>query len=164
MVCIAISPLIQHSPDMLAKEIGANIHSARKGRGWSLQCLAAKVEPKTSYQQIARLEKGDRTLTVQWVERIAKALETDPLDLIIPDRERAQGFTLDEQVANEVARTLAEVALQGEEPENGTVQAISLLLQELTATFAEHPRAASDAQVVRPLLTLASKRFAPSAN
>jgi len=149
---------------MLAKQIGANIKAARLEKGWSLEKLAAKVEPATSYQQISRLEKGDRTLAVQWIERIGKALGVDPVSLIVPERAKEAAFILDEQVANEVARTLAEVALHGGEPENGTVQAIALMLQELTATFAEHPQAALDARVVRPLLTLANRRYGPLAS
>jgi transcriptional regulator with XRE-family HTH domain len=148
---------------MLSERVGQNIKAARKARNMSLEKLAAKVDPVTSYQHLSRLEKGGDALNFEWVERIAKALDLEPTELISPDQ-KGGAFTLDEQVANEVARTLAEVALQGEEPESGTVQAIALLLQELTATFAEHPQAASDAQVVRPLLTLAGKRYVPSAS
>lgn len=36
----------------------------------------------TSRQQIARLENGDRRLTVGWMQRVAKALGVDPADLI----------------------------------------------------------------------------------
>ena len=43
---------------MLAKQIGTNIKTARKARGWSLERLAARVEPETSYQQLARLADG----------------------------------------------------------------------------------------------------------
>jgi transcriptional regulator with XRE-family HTH domain len=148
---------------MLAGTIGQNIQKARKCRGWSLEKLAARVEPKTSYQQLARLEKGDRTLSVQWVERIAKALGVDPIDLIAPER-KAAAFSLDEQVANEVALTVARVALDGADPEPGTVQAISLMLQELIALFAAHPEASQDARVARPVVDLASRRFVPGSN
>jgi len=169
MRCIAFSPQFLHPAPMLAKQIGANIKAAREAKRpkLSLEKLAAKIQPKTSYQQLSRLEKGDRALTVEWIERIAKALEVDPMSLIAPEykeRQERAGFTLDEQVANEVARTLAVVALDGDEPENGTVQVIALMLQELTATFSEHPAVASDVQLARPLLTLAGKRFAPAAS
>lgn len=164
MRCIAIRPLFAQPMRMvLAKQIGENIKQARKAKGWSLERLAARVEPASSYQQISRLEKGDRALTVQWVERIATALEIDPLSLMAPERDRPQRFTLDEQVANEVALTLAEVALQGERPDNGIVQEIALILRELTATFAAHPQAAADAQVARPLLDVLGRRYVPEA-
>lgn len=150
---------------MLAGKIGGNVKALRKAKGWSLEKLAARVEPPSSYQQISRLEKGDRTLSVQWVERIAKALDVDPVELIAADRRvEPQAFSLDEQVANEVARTLARVALEGEEPENGTVQALSLILQELTATFSAHPQAYRDPAVARPVVDLASRRYGPAAS
>jgi transcriptional regulator with XRE-family HTH domain len=164
VTCIANPPPSRQWTFMLARQIGANVKALRKQKGWSLQKLAARVEPKSSYQQIGRLEKGDRTLSVQWVERLAKALGVDPVELIDPDRPRAAGFILDEQVANEVARMLAKVALAGEEPGGGTVQALSLMLQELTTTFSAYPEAASDPQVARPVVDLASRRFSPVGN
>jgi transcriptional regulator with XRE-family HTH domain len=150
---------------MLAKRIGANIHAARKAKGWSLEKLASAVEPKSSYQQMARLEAAERPITADWVERIAKALDVDPIVLLAPElMEPTRGFTLGEQVANDVAETLALVAREGEPPEPGTVQALALMLQELTATFSEHPAVAADAERARPLLTLVGRRFAPLAN
>ena len=166
LACIAIyHPLAQFAP-MLGKRIGETIKAARKAKGLSLERLAAKIAPPTTYQHMSRLEKGGPALNIEWIERIARALDIDPMELLAPDlvNRHPTRFLLDEQVANEIARTLAEVALGGDEPENGTVQAIALLLLELNATFAEHPQAASDAQVVRPLLTLASRRYGPEAN
>jgi transcriptional regulator with XRE-family HTH domain len=150
---------------MLAKQIGENIKAARKARKLSLQKLAAKIRPATSYQHLSRLEQGSDALNFDWVERIATALNLDPLDLIAPDRaQEVVGFSLGEQVATEVAHTLAAVALQGVEPEPGTVQAVALILQELTATFAKYPEAASDVQVARPAVDQAARRYAPAAN
>jgi transcriptional regulator with XRE-family HTH domain len=153
---------------MLAQQLGANLKAARKAKGWSLEKLAAKVEPTTRYQTIAKFEKAQRPLTPEWIERIAKALEVDPMELLAPDLLHGQleptPIQLSEQVANEVARTLALVVLEGDDPRNGTVQVIALMLQELIATFAEHPAAARDVQMARPVLTLASKRFVPLAN
>jgi transcriptional regulator with XRE-family HTH domain len=150
---------------MLAKRIGANIKAARKQRGISLERLAAKVVPPTSYQQLSRLEKGDRALTVEWVERIANALGVDPLSLVAPDLagQETRAFHLDEQVANEVARTLAAVAT-GDDPDPGTVQVVALMLVELLATFSKYPQAATDAQVARPVVDLLAQRFAAAAN
>lgn len=160
MACIAIPPTSLIPQPMLAGQIGANIKAARKAKGWSLEKLAARVEPKTSYQQLARLEKGDRTLSVQWVERIARALGVDVMDLIVGSRPQPQAMALDEQVANEVAETLAEVALDGATPQAGTVQALSLIIQELFQTFAAYPQASRDPAVARPVVDIASRRFA----
>lgn len=148
---------------MLAKRIGQNIKAARlaknDGKGWPLEKLAARITPPTSYQQLSRLESADRPITIEWIERIAKALGVDPVSLVVGRCEEPRGFHLDEQVAAEVARTLAAVALQGGEPEPGTIEALSLILQELTATFSKHPEAASDARVARPVVDQAARRY-----
>lgn len=156
--CVAVSPVSGHSAAMLAKQIGANIKAARKARGLSLERLAARVQPATSYQQLSRLEKGDRSLTVDWIERIAAALGVQPLELITPGQQRE--FTLGEQVASEIAQTLAAVVLDGEAPDDGIVQVVALMLQELSATFARHPEAFRDAAVARPVIDLAGMRYA----
>ena len=147
---------------MLAKEIGANIQSARKLRGWSLQKLAAKIEPSTSYQQLGRLETGDRPLTLDWIERIAKALEVEPIELLAPGSATPRGpqaIHLDEQVAVEAARSLAAAAL-GDEPDWGRVQAVSEVLRELLLTFSEYPEARADVRVARPAIAAVGRRFA----
>lgn len=56
------------------------IAELRKSRGLTLQALADKVD--ASNQQISHLEKGRRGLTVDWVDRIANALECHPFDLL----------------------------------------------------------------------------------
>lgn len=170
MRCIACSPLLAQVAPMLAKQIGENIRAAREAKGLTLEKVAARVKPPTRYQTIGRLEKAERTLTVAWIERIAKALEVDPVSLVAPElftgakAESEPGFHLDEQVANEAAVTLATVALQGREPEQGTVQAVALILQELTATFSKYPQAAADPAVARPAIDQLARRFAPGAH
>ena len=65
----------------------------RKATGLTIQRLAELVG--TSNQQISHLEKGHRRLTLEWMERIAEALECHPSDLLSGgtrlenDRERA---------------------------------------------------------------------------
>lgn len=157
MRCVGISPSNVHCVAMLAKQIGLNIQAARKARGLSLEKLAARIDPPTSYQQLSRLEKGNRSMAIEWVERIAHALGVQPIELIEPNAQR--DFTLGEQVANEIARTLAEVVLDGEAPDDGTVQVVALMLQELSATFARHPQAFRDAEMARPVIDLAGMRF-----
>lgn len=159
---------------MLAERVAENIKRLRKARGWSLEKVAAKCVPPTSYQQISRLEKGPnakegRTVDFDWVERIAPAFGLSALELIVgeqiqTDKPDYQVFSLGEQVATEVARELARVALEGEEPEDGTVQALALMLQELSATFAAHPQAYHDPAIAAPVISLAGRRFAPAKN
>ena len=169
MWCVGQTNFRLQCAPMLAKRIGQNIKAARLakngGKGWSLEKLAARVNPPTSYQQLARLESAARPITIDWIERIAKALDVDPVSLVVADRAaEPRGFHLDEQVAAEVAQTLASVALQGEEPEPGTVEALALILQELTATFSKHPEAAADARVARPVVDQAARRYVPVAS
>lgn len=59
----------------------------RRKKGLSMQKLAARVD--TSQQQIDRLEKGQRRLTVDWMERISDALNCAMMDLLNhTDKER----------------------------------------------------------------------------
>lgn len=161
---IALSAWCAHPSAVLAERIRQNVRRAREAREWSRPQLASRLTPPTSSQQIERLEKGQRKLTLEWVEKIANALKIDPADLLAPELGRTQSsFSLDEQVADEVARTFAAVAVQGV-PDAGTVQALSLMLRELIATFSEHPQAAADVQVARPVVALAGRRFAPASN
>lgn len=148
---------------MLAQRVGANIRKAREARGWSLEKLGKKVDPPTSYTQISRLESGDRRLTLEWLEKLAKALSIDPVQLVDDSRVLPE-LSLSESVANEIARTLAQVALQGEEPDAGTVQVLALMLQELTVTFSKHPQAYRDPEVARPVVDLVSRKSVPVAS
>ena len=59
------------------------IAKIRKKRGLTLQALADRIG--ASNQQISHLEKGRRGLTVDWLERIAIALDCHPFDLLAPD-------------------------------------------------------------------------------
>ena len=59
-----------------------NIKEIRKEKKLTLAMVAERAG--TSFQQIARLEKGERELTLDWMVRIAEALECHPIDLL-PD-------------------------------------------------------------------------------
>jgi transcriptional regulator with XRE-family HTH domain len=56
------------------------IREIREAKGLSQPQLAEKVG--TSQPQMDRLEKGQRRLTQEWMQRIAKALKCEPGDLI----------------------------------------------------------------------------------
>jgi transcriptional regulator with XRE-family HTH domain len=162
--CVGFSATLRNSADMLAKRVSENIRRVRKARGLSLERVAEKCVPKTSYQQISRLEENGRRLTLDWVERIGHAMSVDPIELITGQNAAGRPAGLSEQVANEVARTLARVALGGEEPDDGTLQVLSLMLQELSETFSAHPQAFRDPEIARPVLALASRRSGHVAN
>jgi phage repressor protein C with HTH and peptisase S24 domain len=56
------------------------IKELRRARGLTLQKLAKKAG--TTNQQISRLERGERRLTTDWMERLAGALGCSPVSLI----------------------------------------------------------------------------------
>lgn len=58
------------------------IREVRKARGLTLDDVARLCEPATTPQTIGRLETGTRTVSVGWLNRIAKALGVDAQDLV----------------------------------------------------------------------------------
>lgn len=56
------------------------IKELREKRGWTQDQLAEAAG--TSFQQVSRLENGTRRLTVEWMQRIAKALGVHPAALL----------------------------------------------------------------------------------
>jgi transcriptional regulator with XRE-family HTH domain len=144
---------------MLERQIGANIARLRESKGWSRPDLAKRVKPATSPQQIERLEKGQRQLTIKWIEKLAAALSVEPYQLIMPQAGPLNGvFRLSEPVARRVAHTFAMIAL-GDEPEEHLVTDLVEVLQEFAATFAAHPATRSDAELVSPVAGLLERRF-----
>ncbi|KAA5604243.1 helix-turn-helix transcriptional regulator [Roseospira marina] len=69
------------------------IREWRKARGLTLKQLAERAG--TSNQQISHLEKGRRRLSLEWMQRLAEALDCLPSDLLADssqprnERERA---------------------------------------------------------------------------
>ncbi|RMF74474.1 MAG: XRE family transcriptional regulator [Alphaproteobacteria bacterium] len=64
--------------------IHARLREVRKRKGLTLQQVAERVPPDgTTPQTIGRLETGARKLTLEWLEKIAKALEVDPAELLV---------------------------------------------------------------------------------
>lgn len=58
------------------------IREIRKGKGMTLADVAEACEPPTTPQTIGRLETGTRTVSVDWLNRIAAALGVLPGDLV----------------------------------------------------------------------------------
>lgn len=58
------------------------IRDVRKARGLTLEDVAKRCDPPTTPQTIGRLETGTRTVSVGWLNRIAKALGVDAQDLV----------------------------------------------------------------------------------
>ena len=63
------------------------IREVRRAKGLTLQDVAERCSPPTTPQTVGRLETGTRTVSVSWLNRIAKALAVDPSQLVThPDR------------------------------------------------------------------------------
>lgn len=56
------------------------IKTLRQAKGWPMQRLADEVG--TNKSQISKLEKGERRLSQQWMERLAAVLGCTPADLL----------------------------------------------------------------------------------
>lgn len=65
------------------------IREIRERHGLSAAQLAERVG--TTQPQITRLERGERRLTVDWMQRIAAALNCDPMDLVAATLAKASG-------------------------------------------------------------------------
>ena len=63
------------------------IREVRRAKGFTLHDVALRCRPPTTPQTIGRLETGTRTVSVAWLNRIARALDVDAADLLrLPDR------------------------------------------------------------------------------
>ncbi len=58
------------------------IREVRRARGLTLDDVAKRCDPQTTAQTIGRLETGTRTVSIGWLNRIAKALGVEAQDLV----------------------------------------------------------------------------------
>ena len=58
------------------------IREVRRARGLTLEEVAQRCDPPTTPQTIGRLETGTRTVSVGWLNRIARALGVEAQDLV----------------------------------------------------------------------------------
>jgi transcriptional regulator with XRE-family HTH domain len=58
------------------------IREVRRAKGLTLLDVAGRCDPPTTAQTIGRLETGTRTVSVDWLNRIARALDADAADLV----------------------------------------------------------------------------------
>lgn len=66
------------------------IREVRRARKMTLDDVARACDPPTTPQTIGRLETGTRTVSVGWLNRIAKALEVEASDLVDGGGERPE--------------------------------------------------------------------------
>jgi transcriptional regulator with XRE-family HTH domain len=88
------------------------IKQLREARGWSMRKLAEKVS--TSASTINKLEKGETTLNVHWMERLARIFDVSAAELLGSTSDEA-GFQEDvvshEQELDEPKLALTETQL-----------------------------------------------------
>ena len=77
----------------LIKVICANIREVRKINGLTQEELAEKCGLHTTY--LAGVERGERNITIQTLEKIAHGLEISPIELL-----KFEGLDIDEQFFN----------------------------------------------------------------
>lgn len=77
----------------LIKIICANIRDVRKNKGLTQEELAEKCDLHTSY--LAGVERGERNITIQTLEKIAQGLEISPVDLL-----KVEQLNIDNQYFN----------------------------------------------------------------
>ena len=63
------------------------IREVRRAKSMTLEDVARRCVPPTTAQTIGRLEMGTRTVSVEWLNRIAAAMDVSAADLVkLPDR------------------------------------------------------------------------------
>lgn len=66
----------------------SRIREVRKAKGLTLAEVAEKCDPPTTAQTIGRLETGTRTLSIDWLNRMAQALDVDSAELVrLPEQQ-----------------------------------------------------------------------------
>jgi transcriptional regulator with XRE-family HTH domain len=66
----------------------SRVREVRKAKKLTLHDVAARCNPPTTAQTIGRLETGTRTMSLGWLNRIAKALGVDSSELVqLPDQQ-----------------------------------------------------------------------------
>ena len=78
----------------------------RKTKGLTLQEVADKCHPTTVSPQIMKLEKGERGLDLNWMDRLSKALDCKPYELLPEEWQPAVANNTDIQLVINIVDTL----------------------------------------------------------
>lgn len=113
------------------------IREIRKAKGLTLAELAAACDPPTTAQTVGRLETGMRTLSINWMDRLATALGVDPQTLVRSEAQERPGviaeLALGEVVALPTAREMVMPHELVQGPGDGP-----MLVMEVTAAVSEY--------------------------
>lgn len=106
------------------RRIGERVRVLRDERKWSMEDLARRIQPATSASQINKLEKAIVRLTMEWIYKIADALEVHPLDIVAPLEPRTKALIIKFQSLQERSQNtlehVADVLLRADGPRDGT--------------------------------------------
>lgn len=141
---------------VLTEEVPTRIQRMREAKGWSRPDLAKRCVPKTTGQTIERLEKRQRGISLEWLERIAPAFGVSPAKLVGSD---SLDLRLSKSVSVEASEFLLKLALRGETPDEHFVQDFALVTEALFEMFARHPEARSDPAAARPVFDLLARQY-----
>ena len=67
----------------LTKRVGMNIRSIRKSQNMTIDELAEKCDFQSPY--LSDVERGERNITLQTLNKILDALQVEPSSVLIPD-------------------------------------------------------------------------------
>lgn len=87
----------------LRRNLGARLRHLRKARGWTQQELAARAG--MDYKYIGAVERGERNVTIDNVERIVRALRVEPYEAFLFSlKEGRREVVTDEVLAADLIR------------------------------------------------------------
>jgi len=71
------------SPDSLRHVVAGNVRRMRRLKGWSQEELAAQAQLHRTY--VGSIERAERNLSIDNIERLAVALMVEPWSLLKPE-------------------------------------------------------------------------------
>lgn len=75
----------------LSKRVGTNIRAIRKSQKLTIDELAEKCDFQAPY--LSDVERGERNITLQTLNKILDALNVDPGSVLIPDQNNSEAKT-----------------------------------------------------------------------
>lgn len=94
---------------MQDKQIFEKLREFRRARGISVEDLAKELGENS--QKIGRIERGQRSLTVDYLLKISKALSA-PIEAILEDKRPIKETVFDSNILNDVVVLIEEFSLK----------------------------------------------------
>lgn len=89
----------------LSKRVGMNIRAIRKAQKLTIDELAEKCDFQAPY--LSDIERGERNITLQTLNKILDALEVDPGSVLIPEsRTNKESESIKEELLKILTNTL----------------------------------------------------------